>query len=195
MEFSGPIYIHTFEGNKGKRGIEALRDRARMRKMCGPYRITPFVRTRENARTGIGFYQSSHGLSMGDGIIDLRLVLANDAFEGYSRLAQINGYYCDEYQDQTMMPIVARLPRSRGFLAGWTMGEGMCASLDGNIYPDLQSAAHAAHSIAENDAEKEREYEARENERIEREEQEAAEREQAENDAWELANQDAEANS
>lgn len=47
--------------------------------------------------------------------------------------------------------------KGRGFLAGWTMGPGMCASLDAYIYKAPEDAAHAAHSMAESDAEKNRE--------------------------------------
>ena len=96
--------------------------------------------------------------------IALRLEEANQHLS-YSRLSNINGYYCDMDGDgDTLQPIIARLPHGRGFLAGWTMGEGMCASLDGHIWTDEEEAARAAHDLAEHDAERSREAQAREEE-------------------------------
>jgi hypothetical protein len=40
------------------------------------------------------------------------------------------------------------------------MGEGMCAALDGDVYPDAESAAHAAFNTAEYAAEEMRDAEA-----------------------------------
>lgn len=134
-----------------------LAERAKSRKVCGPYRWRP-----AKVGTGRGFYQASKGLFMdpGGSSFDLRLEEANNILPSYSRTARSDGYYCDQFGDATLTPIVARLPKGRGFLAGWTMGAGMCASLDATIYADAESAAYAAHSIAENDAEREREYQA-----------------------------------
>ncbi len=40
------------------------------------------------------------------------------------------GWFTDEYGDgETIRGIVARLPKNRGFIAGWTMGEGMASGL------------------------------------------------------------------
>ncbi len=130
-----------------------LRERAKNRKVCGPYRWRP-----ANPNTGRGFYQSSNGLFMDPrgSSLDLRLEDANDHLKGL-RLGYIDGYYTDDFQCDTLQPIIARLPHGRGFLAGWTMGRGMCASLDNTIYETEQDAAHAAHSMAEHDAEAERE--------------------------------------
>jgi hypothetical protein len=130
-------------------------ERAKARKFCGPYCWRP-----SKPGNGRGFYQSSKGLFMdrAGSSIDLRIERANDHL-GQSHLADVNGYYCDPYGDgETLRPIVARLPRSRGCLAGWTMGGGMCASLGGTIYEDIQDAARAAHDDAEQCAEREREY-------------------------------------
>lgn len=121
---------------------------------CGPYRWKP-----TKAGSGRGFYSSSRDrLAMGDAPLRLRLEDANDHLRG-SRTADTLGYYCDGDGD-TLQPIIARLPRGRGFLAGWTMGAGMCGSLEPDIFADETDAALAAHSIAENDAERNREYEA-----------------------------------
>lgn len=123
------------------------------REHCGPYYWTP-----AKPGTGRGFYQSSKGLycDKAGSTFDLRLESANDHLQG--RLSFIDGYFCDSDGDgDTLQPIVARLPKGRGFLAGWTMGTGMCASLDCDIYSDISDAAMAAHDMAERDAEKNRE--------------------------------------
>jgi len=80
------------------------------------------------------------------------------------------GWFCDEYQDDKIRGIVARLPRGRGFLAGWTMGTGMASGWEGDVYETAQDAARAADSLAENMAEKEREYQERETQRLQDEE-------------------------
>lgn len=136
---------------------QPLRKRLESRRYCGPYRWQP-----SRPMTGRGFYcgpvetvMARHGAGL-----DLRLMLANSVLPSYSRLARINGYFCDEYGDGTLIPIVARLPRGRGFLAGWTMGANMCATLDSQIHETARDAAIAAHDLAERDAEQERERQA-----------------------------------
>ena len=160
------IYLHGYSTTDGHR--PTLRERLQMRKTCGPYQLTPGDATK---RKSIGFYTTSRGLAMGDGSVRLRLELANDQEIG--RLSDIRGYYTDqECCDETMKPITARLPHSRGFLAGWTMGGGMCAKLETRVYAEIEEAARAAHSIAEYDANEESDYQAREREK-QREEDEA----------------------
>ena len=51
-----------------------------------------------------------------------------------------------------------RLPNNRGFLAGWSMGEGMISEIEYVIYDNEREAAWAADSLAEKTAEKEREF-------------------------------------
>ena len=51
-----------------------------------------------------------------------------------------------------------RLPHNRGFLVGWSMGEGMISEIEYTIYDDERNAARAADSLAEEAAEKEREF-------------------------------------
>lgn len=133
---------------------------------CGHYYFDP----QPNAvgRHGVGGYLKNGELSEGS-TARLRVYPAND-FLRYSRLSNISGYYYDDDYSETMQPIVARLPQSRGFLAGWTMGEGMATQLGGYIYADIEGAARAAHGEAEQAAESEREYQLAERERREREE-------------------------
>lgn len=68
------------------------------------------------------------------------------------------GWYCDNFQDNKIRGIVMRLPHDRGFLAGWSMGEKMISEIEYIIYDDESDAAYAADSIAEDVAEKGREY-------------------------------------
>ena len=51
-----------------------------------------------------------------------------------------------------------RLPHNRGFLIGWSMGEGMISEIEYAIYDNGREAALAADSLAEETAEKEREF-------------------------------------
>lgn len=129
-----------------------LSARREERKLCGPYRWTPSEPTK-----GRGFYQSRHGLKVDrhGSTFDLRLEDANNHL-GHNRLSRTLGYCCDDFGDTTLKPIIARLPHGRGFLAGWTMGNGMLGSVGADIYEDERSAAYAAHSMAEFDASEER---------------------------------------
>jgi len=84
------------------------------------------------------------------------------------------GWYSDDYQEGTIRGIVMRLPNNRGFIAGWSYGEGMFSSVDYDVFLDESDAAYCADSMAENAAEREREYQekwqfeqAAEDERIE----------------------------
>lgn len=67
------------------------------------------------------------------------------------------GWYCDDTCTDTIRGIVAILPHGR-FLAGWSMGEHMASSVDGFIYSTIEDAAHAADSMAQSAADREREY-------------------------------------
>lgn len=130
----------------------SLAERRELRKHCGPYTWHP-----AKPGTGRGFYQDSKKLAVDKlgSTFRLRLELANTHLQG-SRLRYADGYYCDKHHDDTMTPIIARLPRSRGFLPGWTMGSGMLACLDGVIFDTPGDAARSAHDLAERDAERER---------------------------------------
>jgi len=115
----------------------------------------PLIHNRRTRNEGFGGYLSRDGKEINAGShVRLRVVRAS---ENYSRAHE---YYCDDFQDQTIYGIVARLTQSRGYLAGWTMGEGMCCSFDATIYDDIGEASRAADSEAESAAEKEREYQA-----------------------------------
>ena len=122
-----------------------------------------------SAKGGIGFYSSSQdalAMDRAGSPVNLRLEWANDHIE-HSWTARTIGYHASPYGDgDTIQPIIARLPvaeasRGRGFLAGWTMGAGMCGTLEPEIYSEERDAAYVAHSIAERAADREREEEAK----------------------------------
>lgn len=128
----------------------------RKRKLTGPY-----IWTSTPPMSGRGFYLKS---SQNDDDLEcathgagfrLRIDHANEHLSGC--LSHTTGYGSDDMLD-TYKPIVLRLPRGRGFLAGWTTGPGMYAEMDPHIYAEACSAAHAAHSIAEYGADKEADY-------------------------------------
>jgi hypothetical protein len=120
-----------------------LRSRLEQRRYTGPYRWTP-----STPGKGRGFYDVA-----GEAGLGLRYEPANNYLH-YFRLSRITGYFCDPSCDgDTLQPIVARLPHGRGFLAGWTMGEGMAAAIAADIWPDITDAAVEAHRMAERDAE------------------------------------------
>lgn len=123
-----------------------LSRRVELRRTCGPYYGTPSYTGIDKTRF---FYLDSDFMpalrwQWADEIVNLRHT----------------GWYCDEFQDQTIRGFVMRLPHDRGFLAGWSMGESMASEIELDIYPDEHSAAYAADSLAECAAERQREYEA-----------------------------------
>lgn len=119
--------------------------RAAARKSVGPYSWTPVDRRWAHWRnlppTGRGFYQSSEGLWMDE---------RGSTFE--LRLEFAGACYTSE-QDQRFDAIIARLPNGRGFLAGWTMGAGMAAALDGRIWDTERDAERAAIDMTQDAAE------------------------------------------
>lgn len=129
---------------------KSLRQRADSRKYCGPYCWTP----NDKPGSGIGFYcgKTVEEMDKRGSVIRLRIEEVGESRQG------VKAYWCDDFGDETMTPIIARLPRGRGFLAGWSMGAGMCATLGGRVYEDEDEAKRAAHDEAEIGAEKEREH-------------------------------------
>lgn len=148
-----------------------LAARAKARKVCGPYEWSP-----SQPGKGRGFYQASDALACDPrgSTFRLRLFSPDSFAECPARLDGV--YYMADDCGTDFRPILAKLPRSRGWLAGWTMGNGMIASLGATIYSDAREAILAAHGDAEQAASEEREY----REEEERKEREEEEREEAE---------------
>lgn len=149
--FTWPRYVATLP-----RGSLADRFKNRhSRGLTGDYYHSPAP----NAAKGRGFYLNS------DGMPDLRWQWADEC-EG--ACIRHTGWFCHEDgYGETIRGIVMRLPKGRGFLAGWSMGEGMSSTIDYfPIFDNAADAAACADSMAENAADNEREYQARESARI-----------------------------
>lgn len=121
-------------------GPALLRNKWAGRKFASEYRHAPRP---EDAGAGRGFYLNDAGQPF------TRWRWADDVIK-----LRHNGYFCGI---DTIRPIVAILPHNR-FLAGWSLGEGMASAVEGEIYYTPEDAAHAADSMAEQAAEREREY-------------------------------------
>lgn len=120
--------------------------------LTGPYMFERQP-TRKGPCKGFGAYLARNGREIREGsMVRLRVILHADL------PGRLHEWYCDTDGNESMSPIVARLPSGRGFLAGWTMGEGMCCSFDGHIHDSLEDAALAAGEETRIGAEKEREY-------------------------------------
>lgn len=120
------------------------RKHADLRKCCGPYQF------RADADSEYRFAYLNSDFFPG-----LRWEYADEIAP---RAIRHTGWYCDEYQDETIRGIVLRLPKGRGFLAGWTMGKGMATEIDVSwVHEDEIEAARAADERAERAAERMRE--------------------------------------
>ena len=122
------------------------------------------------------FYLDAHGTD-GDFQPGLRWDWADDVVSlGHK------GWYMDTHEDETYRGMVFRLNHDRGFIIGYSMGDGMYSVVDyGHIYDDKDRAAYAADDLARYDAEKAREAYEEEEAQI-REEERKKEEEQAQRD-------------
>ena len=155
--FSFPKFVWTLPRGSFKKRHERMRH-----PVTGSYYHAP-----KPGSTGQGFYLDS------DGMPDLRWQWADDVASHIRH----TGWFADEYGDgDKIRGIVFRLPNNRGFLAGWSMGEGMASTLEYYIYDDATDAAFAADTMAQNAAENAREEEAAY--QAEREAEEEAERDE-----------------
>lgn len=163
--FETTITLHDFS--------RPLADRARSREYCGPCQWLAAGAHAGDRATGIAFYAEC--AARGSDCIEmarhgsrscLRLEWANDVLPSYSRIANTVGYFCDAADEHgtpdpsgdVYRPIVARLPRGRGYLAGYTMGgAGMVGFLERYVWDTIEDAALAAHDAAERAAEVARE--------------------------------------
>lgn len=140
--FTFPKWVFTLPKGPFRKRIAHMRQPT-----TGPYYHTPTP----NQKDGIGFYLAS------DGMPGLRWAWCDEIDKSIRHA----GWWADDDQDTKIHGFVMRLPRGRGFLAGWSMGEHMASSLDYAIYPTALEAARAADSMAERAAENEREYQAK----------------------------------
>jgi hypothetical protein len=68
-------------------------------------------------------------------------------------LLKNKGYFCDSYLSQTIRGIIVKLPNQRGYLAGWSMGEGMISVVQKEIFISETDAIFEADCLAEREAE------------------------------------------
>ncbi len=134
-------------------------------RICGPYYQEAPVPATAGAQSAFFYHES-------DFMPGLRWKYADEVIRLYHR-----GWFCDDYQDETIRGLVFRLPHGRGFLPAWTMGAKMASSIDydrGSVCDTEEDGARMADGMAERAAEREREYQAAE-EVKRREEEERAE--------------------
>ena len=140
--FDFPKYLWTLPKGPWRKRLERMR-----KPVTGGYYGSPPI----NGRSGTTFYLES------DFMPDLRWKWCDEAC---TRIRH-KGWFCDNYQEETIRGLVMRLPNNRGFLAGWSMGKGMSSYVDYDVFLDEVDAAQCADSMAENAAEREREYQAK----------------------------------
>ena len=102
------------------------------------------------------FYLDERGTG-GDFQPGLRWKWCDEVGETRYRIGH-QGWYTDDYLSDKIRGMVFRLNHGRGFLIGWSMGEGMISTIEyGTIYADERTAAYAADDLADNAAREERE--------------------------------------
>lgn len=143
--FNWPRYVAMLP-----RGSFAERVERKKNPVTGPYYHAPKPVT--GPHPGRGFYLDS------DGMPGLRWSWC-DEVDG-TRIDHTGWFTDEDGTGDKIRGVVFRLPRGRGFLAGWSMGHGMASEIDGTVYAEEAEAAYAADSEAEAVAEVEREYHA-----------------------------------
>jgi hypothetical protein len=111
----------------------------------GHYYIPSHVPFRDD---GWSTYETQHSDETGDRF-RLRISAANNHLQNYPNLRRIDFYRPGIDSEDEYTPVVFRLPKSRGFLAGYTLGHGMLCCLSAILYDDAEEAAYAAHQEAE----------------------------------------------
>lgn len=145
--FAWPRFVANLPAGKLAARLEKAKNRC-----TGAYYHAP--KPVAGAHPGKGFYLGDHGAP------GLRWAWC-DEVEGVR--IDHTGWFTDDYgTGEKIRGVVFRLPHGRGFLAGWSMGEGMASAVDGYVWEDEQAAARAADDMAESAAEDQREYEERE---------------------------------
>jgi hypothetical protein len=125
--------------------------------VTGPYFFTPgpLITSARNKPEGFGGYLNGSETMIDEGAFARLRVRRADSIV---KLRHKGWFTDDDCIGELAFGIVATLARSRGFLAGWSLGGNMCASLSRTIYWIEQEAARAADREAELAAEKERDY-------------------------------------
>lgn len=150
-------YGFTFAGFQFPRKIPRLLRRAYLNSGvgaigCKQYKLdTAYSAAPKPGSKGITFYLGS----------DFCPTLRWDWCDNLAASIRHTGWWTDDDGiNDKIRGVVFRLPRSRGFLAGWSMGQGMICCVDYDIIDDAVEAAHRADDMARYAAECEREYQA-----------------------------------
>ena len=146
------IYLHDYS--------HTLAERAASRHYTGPYQWQPANRTLANGRNrpfdGRAFYMGNDGQMATHGA-GFRLRVVHDGRA--NRWSGIDG-------EEGWGAIALRLPHGRGYLAGASLGDGMLATCDAEVYAEEEEALYAGREIArlaaEADAEDQAELDAEE---------------------------------
>lgn len=149
-----PKYVWTLPCGSRTKRLESFRNY-----ICGPYQHKP--KPIQHDSNGAFFYLGS------DFMPGLRWQWC-DEVKGSG--IDHTGWFTDDQCDEKIRGLVFRLPKSRGFLAGWSMGKSMASEVEAYVYHDEDSAARAADSLAKSVADKERDYQASERAKIEAQE-------------------------
>lgn len=129
---------------------------AKKDRLCGPY----YFNAPCPNSSSVVFYLGD----MGEGSpVDLPWSWCDEIpseWRDYSRRAVTHsGWYSDDLSSETIRGVVFKLPKGRGFLAGWSMGVGMSSELSKTeVFDSADCAAHAADDLARVAAEVEKEY-------------------------------------
>lgn len=128
---------------------DRLKKKKKNRRTVGDYYQAPSIITDESKELARGFYLTTEG----------QPGLRWEYCDAVTREIRHTGWHTAIDGDgETIRGIVFRLPKGRGFLSGWTMGENMISVIFYcQVHDDEIEAAHAADSIAESAAEKEKE--------------------------------------
>lgn len=142
--FQWPRYVATLpKGSKAKR-LERYKSAS-----CGPYYHAPKP-VEPGSDHGTGFYLNT------DGMPGMRWTWC-DEVEGVT--IRHTGWFADtDGHGDKIRGIVFRLPSGRGFLAGYSMGDGMSSGINCHVHDTEVLAAYAADDEAQYVAEKNRDY-------------------------------------
>lgn len=125
-----------------------IRERHAGHRHTSPYMMRPLAERQGNDDEGWSTYQDTKD-SVGSACFRLRVRPANEFLQD-SRLRYVTAYYGAPGSD--WFPLVVLLPHGR-YLAATGLGEGMCVSIEPDVYEDPEEAARAAHALAERTAE------------------------------------------
>lgn len=116
-------------------------------RLCTAYSASPTPVTLYHRADSWGFYLDS------DFMPGLRWKWCDDV----ARSIRHTGWHTNPHGDgDTIRGVVFALPHGRGYLAGWSMGQGMASVIERGILSDESDAANCANDAAERAAEAER---------------------------------------